>query len=87
MKIPDGGRRANAVKPQGGDTVFLKNDTKRTAMYLERTYRKGTTEYGTCSWTVYELVDEELVGTAMEKDFLVSELTVFIDAPRKSGRK
>lgn len=83
MKIPDGGRRANAVKPQGGDTVFLKGDEKRTAMYLDRTYKKGATEYGTCTWTVYEMFDDELIGRELEKEFLLSELTLFIDAPRK----
>jgi len=83
MTSPDGGRRANAVKPQGGDTVFLKGDEKRIAMYLERTYKKGTTEYGTCTWTVYELIDDELIGNTQEKDFLLTELTLFIDAPRK----
>lgn len=83
MKIPDGGRRANAVKPQGGDTVFLKGDEKRIAMHLDRTYKKGTTEYGTCTWTVYELFDDELIGKEMEKEFLLSDLTLFIDPPRK----
>lgn len=87
MSTPDAGRRANAVKPQGGDTVFLRDDPKRVAMYLERTYREGTTEYGTCSWTEYEMFDDELIGTEKQKDFLVSELTLFIDAPRKKVKK
>jgi hypothetical protein len=83
MKIPDGGRRANAVKPQGGDTVFLRGDEKRTAMYLERTYVKNQIEYGTCTWTEYEMFEDELIGTEMKKEFLVSDLTLFIDPPRK----
>ncbi len=82
-KLPDGGARANAIKPQGGDRVFLRNDAKRIAMYLERTYIKDKLEYGTCSWTVYEIFDDELIGKEMQQDFLVSELTLFIDAPRK----
>lgn len=83
MSTPDGGRRANAVKPQGGDRVFLRNDEKRTAMYLERTYIKDNVEYGTCSWTVYEMLDDELTGQDLQQDFPVSELTLFIDKPRK----
>lgn len=83
MSTPDGGRRANAVKPQGGDRVFLRNDAKRTAMYLERTYIKDSVEYATCSWTVYEMLDDELTGQELQQDFPLSELTLFIDAPRK----
>jgi hypothetical protein len=83
MKSPDGGARANLIKPQGGDTVFLRGDEKRIAMYLERTYIKDRVEYGTCSWTVYEMFDDELIGKEQEKDFLLSELTLFIDKPRK----
>lgn len=83
MSTPNGGRRANAVKPQGGDRVFLRNDAKRTAMYLERTYMQDNVEYATCSWTVYEMLDDELTGQELQQDFPLSDLTLFIDAPRK----
>lgn len=83
MTSPDGGQRANAIKPQVGDTVYLRGDLKCTPMYLERTYKKGTTEYGLCTWTVYELFDDELIGKEMEQEFLLSQLTLFTDAPRK----
>lgn len=83
LKSPDGGRRANAIKPQVGDTVYLRGDPKVTGMYLDRTYKKGTTEYGFCTWTAYELVDDELIGKENEKEFLLSELTLFTDKPRK----
>lgn len=84
MKSPDGGRRANAIKPQVGDTVYLRGDLLCTAMYLDRTYKKGTTEYGFCTWTVYEMFDDELIGKDNQKEYLLSDLTLFTDAPRKS---
>lgn len=83
MSTPDAGRRANAVKPQATDTVYLRGDAKCTAMYLDRTFKKGTTEYGVCIWTVYEMFDDELIGTENEKEFLLSELTLFTEPPRK----
>lgn len=83
LKSPDGGARANAIKPQGGDRVFLRSDEKRTAMYLERTFTKDKVEYATCSWTVYEMFDDELIGQEKQQEFLLSELTLFIDKPRK----
>ncbi len=83
MSSPEGDRRANAVIPQGGDTVFLRGETKRTAMYLERTYTKDRVKYGTCSWKVYEMFDDELIEREVQQDFLLSELTMFIIPPRK----
>ncbi len=74
--------RAKAIIPQGGDTVFLRGETKRMAMYLERTYTKDRVKYGTCSWKVYEMFDDELIEQEKQQEFLLSELTLFIEPPR-----
>lgn len=63
--------------PQAGETVYLKGDSKSTAMYLERVYTKDKTDYGLCSWSEFELFDDELLKHAHEKEFLLSDLTVY----------
>lgn len=69
--------------PQVGETVYLKADTKCTAMYLERVYEKDKTAYGFCTWTTYELIDDELMSQDHEKEYLLSELTVYAqETPR-----
>lgn len=82
MSTLHGDKSTSAVKPQGGDNVYHCDDVKRTAMYLERTYVKDRVTYGTCSWTVYEMFDDELMGTEMQKDFLLSELKLIVYSPR-----
>lgn len=63
--------------PQAGETVYQKGDPRSVAMYLERVFVKDKVQYATCSWTEYEMVDDELMGTDQEKEFLLSELTVY----------
>jgi hypothetical protein len=63
--------------PQAGETVYLRGDTKCVAMYLDRVYIKDKTEYAQCSWTEYEMFNDELLQHSREKVFLLSELTVY----------
>lgn len=63
--------------PQAGETVYLKGDTRCVAMYLERVIIKNKAEYGHCTWTAYEMFDDELLSKAHEKEFLLSDLTVY----------
>lgn len=83
MSTLHGDKRNNAVKPQGGDNVYHRDDEKRTSMYLERTYMKDRVAYGTCSWKIYEMFDDELMETEMQKDFLMSELVLIVYTPRQ----
>jgi hypothetical protein len=63
--------------PQVGETVYQKGDTKCVRMYLERVYKKGKREYGLCTWTSYEMFDDELVGQSREKEFPFGNLTIY----------
>lgn len=63
--------------PQAGETVYVKGDKRCIAMYLERVYTKDKTDYAFCTWTAYEFVDEELFSHNHEKEFLLSDLTVY----------
>lgn len=63
--------------PQAGETVYLRGDSKCVAMYLDRVFIKDKLEYGQCTWTAYEMFDDELMSHSHEKDFLLSELTVY----------
>lgn len=63
--------------PHAGETVYLKNDPKCTAMYLDRIIRKGKQSFGFCTWTEYVLVDDELLGQEREKEILFDHLTVY----------
>lgn len=63
--------------PQAGETVYQKGDSRCVAMYLDRVYKKGKSEYGFCTWTSYEMFDEELFSKEHEREFLLSDLTVY----------
>lgn len=63
--------------PQAGETVYLKGDKKCVAMYLERVYRKGKREVAFCTWTEYEMFNDELFSHAREKEIYLEKLTVF----------
>ena len=63
--------------PQAGETVYLRGDSRCIAMYLDRVYIKDKLEYAQCSWTEYEMFDDELISKDREKDFLLSELTLY----------
>lgn len=63
--------------PQAGETVYVKGDLRCVAMYLNRVITKDKVEYGHCTWTAYEMFDDELISKDNEKDFLLSELTVY----------
>lgn len=68
--------------PQVGETVYLKGDLKCTRMYLDRVYPKDRIDYGFCIWTSYEMFDDELLSKNHEKEFLLSDLTIY--PPTKS---
>jgi hypothetical protein len=68
--------------PQAGETVYLKGDARCIAMYLERVYTKDKIQHAQCTWTEYEMFDDELISTPKEKVFLLNELTVY--PPAKS---
>jgi hypothetical protein len=63
--------------PQAGETVYRKGDSKCIAMYLETVYTRNKSEYGLCTWTSHELFDDELLSHEHEKEFLLSDLTVY----------
>lgn len=63
--------------PQAGETVYLRSNPRCVPMYLDRVYTKNKTEYANCTWTSYEMFDDELLSHAHEQEFLLSELTVY----------
>jgi len=65
-------------KPWVGETVYLRGDSKCTAMYLDKIHKRDNVEYGFCIWTVYELFDDELSSQVIEKEFLLAELTIIV---------
>jgi hypothetical protein len=65
-------------KPLVGETVYLRGDSRCTAMYLDKAYKKDNVEYGFCIWTAYELFDDELSSQVIEKEFLLEELTIIV---------
>jgi hypothetical protein len=46
-------------------------------MYLEGVYTRDNVEYGFCVWTTYDMFDDELIEKDHEKQFLLSELSVY----------
>jgi hypothetical protein len=64
-------------KPQVGETVYVKTDSRCISMYLERVYKKGTVEYGVCTWSTYEMFNDELIGKEHEEEFVLSRLTIY----------
>ncbi|MFM2017897.1 MAG: hypothetical protein RL007_1553 [Bacteroidota bacterium] len=63
--------------PQAGETVYRRGDSQCTSMYLERVVTRDNIQYAWCVWTDYELFDDELISQDREKEFLLSELTVY----------
>jgi hypothetical protein len=63
--------------PQAGETVYRKDDTQCVSMYLEGVYTRDNVEYGFCVWTTYDMFDDELIEKDHEKQFLLSELSVY----------
>jgi hypothetical protein len=67
--------------PQAGETVYLKGDSRCVAMYLDRVYPINRIDYGFCTWTSYELFNDELMSQNNEKEFLLSDLTIYPPTP------
>ena len=63
--------------PHAGETVYIKNDPKCIAMYLDQIFTRNNVNHARCLWTEYEMLDDELIGTEKEKEFLLSDLTVY----------
>lgn len=68
-------------KPQVGETVYLKEDSRCISMYLERVFKKNTVEYGVCTWTAYEMFDDALLSKEHEEEFVLSRLTIYPPTP------
>ena len=63
--------------PQAGETVYVKGDVRSVAMYLDRVIVINKVEYGHCSWTSYEMFNDELFSKDNQKEFPLSTLTIY----------